>query len=116
LNKPSCLSHNDRSLTVLTIILLTTLLASCEGTDLGNNLSNTPPAPEWWETVTPDFSEKWYEEDSFIVLAPQMADLQQYDPILLISNVLSPEECRRLTDSVELGGPFYRAPTTSGRI
>jgi predicted 2-oxoglutarate/Fe(II)-dependent dioxygenase YbiX/peroxiredoxin len=31
---------------------------------------------------------------------------QPHAPILLIPNVLSPEECRRLTDSFELGVPF----------
>ena len=41
---------------------------------------------------------------------------QPHAPILLIPNVLSPEECRRLTDYYELGAPFMVRPPRQGEF
>jgi len=41
---------------------------------------------------------------------------QPHAPILLVPNVLSPEECRRLTDYFELGAPFTVRPPRQGEF
>lgn len=41
---------------------------------------------------------------------------QPHAPILLVPNVLSPEECRRLTDSFEIGAPFTVRPPRQGEF